>query len=145
MANGDVRKINEGRIAIQVDDMSYVIDMKPGEDQVEVVAAFMAKWKEKRARDKKMIAANEARRRKDAAAKAKELGEELFDLTDEDIEDLNTPKKVIKFSFPGFEEPEKLPEPKKDANPKSDRSGNPVPGGREHVDSKLGNTASGTK
>ena len=50
MANGDVRKINDKRIAIEVDDMSYVIDLEDGQDQVEVVAAFMAKWSEKHAR-----------------------------------------------------------------------------------------------
>lgn len=141
MANGDVKKINESRIAIEVDDMSYVIDLQPGQEQVEVVTAFMAKWEEKHRRDRKLIAAAEARRRREASEKRKEAIDAIMDMSDEEIEVLTAPKEAIKFAFAGFDDIPELPnkEVKPDVNDsKPDRSGGAVSSGRVEPKSVVG-------
>lgn len=109
MQNGEVKRVVDAngqptnRLVIQVADIGHVIDIPQGMEMDDVVAGFWNAYRAKQERDKRIIAANVLKRRKEAEEARKAVLAQVADVTDADIADLAAPKPIVGLRFEGLE------------------------------------------
>lgn len=103
MADGDIRKINPTRVSIEVDARAYVIDFGESEDVTEVIADFMAQYKQMKEREARIVAVVRLKEKREEEKAAKRVTDPLAGVSEPEIAALLKPRATRRFNFPGFE------------------------------------------